>query len=165
MATKAREFAELEVDKLIEELNKAFADEWYAYYQYWIGSLLVKGPLRGLAAAELAEHASDELDHARKLADRIIQLGGQPVADPSDWKSRGRCGYKRPDDVSVPAIIQQAVEGEQCAMDHYNELLQMTHHKDALTYDLVLSILKDEAEHEEEFQSILDDLSEMHREL
>jgi len=37
MGTKGREIVGLDVDKLIELLNKALADEWLAYYQYWIG--------------------------------------------------------------------------------------------------------------------------------
>jgi bacterioferritin len=165
MGEKAREIVNLDVSELLSELNKAYADEWFAYYQYWIGSLLAKGPLRGMAAGELAEHAGDELDHARRLAERIIQLGGDPVKDPADWSSTGNCGYLVPEDVSVPALIEQAVQGEQCAIDHYNKLLDRTHHKDAVTYALLVSILEEELEHEEEFQSILDDLGEMQREM
>lgn len=165
MAQKAREIVGVELPKLLEELNKAYADEWLAYYQYWIGSILVKGPLRGLAASELTEHAGDELEHAHMLANRIIQLGGEPTKDPSVWTAVGTCGYNAPTDTAVEAIIKQAVDGEQCAIDHYNGLLEMTHHKDAVTYSLVVSILQDEIEHEEEFQSILDDLAEMREEI
>ncbi len=33
MGTKGREIVGLDVDKLIELLNKALADEWLAYYR------------------------------------------------------------------------------------------------------------------------------------
>ena len=28
----------MDVDQLVKLLNMAFADEWLAYYQYWLGS-------------------------------------------------------------------------------------------------------------------------------
>ena len=42
MGTKGKSIVKLDVDKLIEMLNKAYADEWLAYYQYWIGAKVVK---------------------------------------------------------------------------------------------------------------------------
>jgi len=54
----------LDLRKLIELLNTAFADEWLAYYQYWIGVKVVLGPMRGQLVAGLKEHAADELRHA-----------------------------------------------------------------------------------------------------
>jgi len=61
MGTKGREIVGLDVDKLIELLNKALADEWLAYYQYWIGAKVAKGPMRGQVVFELEEHAGDIL--------------------------------------------------------------------------------------------------------
>ena len=37
MGTKGRQIVEVDIEKLIEVLNRAFADEWLAYYQYWLG--------------------------------------------------------------------------------------------------------------------------------
>lgn len=34
-------------DKILELLNKALADEWYAHYQYWIGAKIIKRPDEG----------------------------------------------------------------------------------------------------------------------
>ena len=76
MGTRGRAIIDLEVEKVIELLNKAFADEWLAYYQYWIGAQVIKGYMKGSVIVELNEHAQDELRHAQMLSDRIIQLGG-----------------------------------------------------------------------------------------
>jgi hypothetical protein len=35
----------------------AFADEWLAYYQYWLGAKVVKGPMKEAVIAELLQHA------------------------------------------------------------------------------------------------------------
>jgi bacterioferritin len=85
MGTKGREIVGMDIDKLIELLNKALADEWLAYYQYWIGAKVVKGPMRGAVEAELMEHAGEELQHAEMLIERIIQLGGTPLLSPEEW--------------------------------------------------------------------------------
>ncbi|MFB0544757.1 MAG: ferritin-like domain-containing protein, partial [Asgard group archaeon] len=85
MGTKGREIVGLDVGKLIEELNKALSDEWLAYYQYWIGAKIIVGSMRVVVAAELLQHANDELRHAGMIADRIIQLGGTPILKPEEW--------------------------------------------------------------------------------
>ena len=46
MGKRGREIVGMDVNKLLDVLNKAFADEWLAYYQYWIGSKVTKGPMK-----------------------------------------------------------------------------------------------------------------------
>ncbi|MGC8844150.1 MAG: ferritin-like domain-containing protein, partial [bacterium] len=101
MGTKGRKIVGEGIEKIIEKLNKALADEWLAYYQYWVGAKVVKGVLRGAVSAELNEHASEELAHADKLAERIIQLGGTPLLSPEEWLKATNCGYTAPEDPSV----------------------------------------------------------------
>jgi len=161
MGTKGRAIVDMDVDELLKLLNKAFADEWLAYYQYWVGAQIVTGPMRQAAVAELTEHAADELRHAQMLADRIIQLGGTPITDPNNWNKMANCTYMNPSNPYVKAIIEQGVEGEQCAIDVYARLSETTRDNDPITYQMVLSILEDEVEHEEDFQALLEDLSEM----
>jgi len=161
MGIKGREIVGMDVDKLIELLNKAFADEWLAYYQYWVGAKVVKGPMKEAVIAELTEHAADELRHAELLTTRIIQLGGIPIIKPENWYKMSNCGYDAPDDPSVRAILEQNIKGEQCAIDAYNRLLEATRDKDAVTYNIVLQILQDEVEHEEDLQALLEDMDEM----
>lgn len=161
MGTKGREIIGMDVDELLVLLNKAFADEWLAYYQYWIGALIVKGPMKEAAIAELTEHAADELRHAQMLAGRIIQLGGTPITDPNDWNKAANCTYLNPSDPYIEEIIGQGIEGERCAIDVYTRLMKETEGKDPITYQIALSILQDEVEHEEDFQSLLEDLEQM----
>ncbi|MDZ7260618.1 MAG: ferritin-like domain-containing protein [candidate division KSB1 bacterium] len=161
MGTKAREIVGVDVKKLIESLNKAYADEWLAYYQYWVGAKIAKGPMRGAVAAELEEHAAEELKHAGMLTERIIQLGGTPILKPEDWYKMSNCGYDAPEDPSVKALLKQNIKGEQCAIEVYQKLLQSVKDKDPVTYNLVLEILEDEIEHEEDLQAIQEDIELM----
>lgn len=161
MGTKGKEIVDMDTNELIELLNKAFADEWLAYYQYWVGAKVVKGPMSGQVASELEEHAGEELEHAEMLTERIIQLGGLPILKPEDWYQMTNCGYETPEDPQASAILKQNIEGEQCAIDVYKELLETVKDKDPITYMMVLEILGDEVEHEEDLQTILENLKSM----
>ena len=161
MGTKGREIVGMDVGKLIELLSRAFADEWLAYYQYWVGAKVVKGPMKEAVIAELTQHAGDELRHAELLTGRIIQLGGTPILKPEDWYKMTNCGYDAPEDPSVRVILEQNIKGERCAIDGYNRLLETTRDKDPVTYNIALQILQDEIEHEEDLQALLEDIEEV----
>ena len=158
MGTKAREIVKVDVDELLEKLNKAYADEWLAYYQYWVGAQIVQGPARGAVAAELMEHAEEELGHAAMLVERMMQLGGEPLLKPEDWYKMTNCGYEAPEDPYVEVLLDQNIKGEQCAIGVYHELMAFTKGKDPVTYKLALEIMEDEIEHEEDLQAFADDL-------
>lgn len=161
MGTKGKEIVAMDTAELVRSLNRAFADEWLSYYQYWIGAKVVTGPMREAVASELEEHAVDELRHAAMLTERIIHLGGTPVLKPEDWSKATNCGYDSPEDPSTKAVLEQNIKGEQCAIDVYNRLLQTVKEKDPITYDIVLEIMKDEVEHEDDLQSLVEDLQGM----
>ena len=158
MGTRGREIVGKGLPEVLEILNEAYADEWLAYYQYWLGAKLVKGPTKEAVIAELVQHAADELRHADMVAMQIIQLGGTPVTTPEGWYKWTNCGYDAPEDPFVAKILEQNIKGEQCAISVYSALEEMTRDKDPLTYNMVLSILQDEVNHEEELQALLEDL-------
>ncbi|WP_319507067.1 ferritin-like domain-containing protein [uncultured Methanolobus sp.] len=163
MGTKGVEILDLDVNELIGLLNKALADEWLAYYQYWIGAKVIKGPMREATVAELLQHATDELRHADMVSNRIIQLGGTPVLSPMDWEKFSNCGYESPEDPFVKKILAQNIKGEQCAIQVYNSILGKVKDKDPVTYEMVLQILTDEIEHEDDLQAIMEDIELMQR--
>lgn len=69
---------------MIDQLNAALSEEWLAYYQYWVGALVVEGAMRADVQGEFEEHAEEERHHAQLIADRIIELEGVPVLDPKN---------------------------------------------------------------------------------
>jgi len=150
----------IEVKEVIKLLNKAYADEWLAYYQYYIEEKVVKGIMKDAAIAELQEHAADELRHADMVAQRILQLGGTPLLNPKKWFTHTNCGYEEPKDFDVLAILEDAIKGEQCAIKTYSEIIEITRNKDIVTYDIVSQILADEVEHEEDLVALQEDISE-----
>ncbi|NIM06255.1 MAG: ferritin [Armatimonadetes bacterium] len=159
MGTKGKEIVGVDVGNLIEMLNKALADEWLAYYQYWIGAKVIRGPIRGEAVTELEQHALDELRHAGMLVVRIIQLGGTPILKPEDWYKLTNCGYDAPVDPAVKRVLEQNVKGEQCAIGVYRAMIDAVKDKDDVTYNMALEILSNEVEHEEDLQALLEDIA------
>jgi len=161
MGTRGREIVGMDVNELLGLLNGALASEWLAYYQYWLGAKVIKGPMKDAVASELNLHATEELSHANLLADRIIQLGGDPVLSPMQWFELSPCAYEAPEDPYVMVLLQQNIEGEQCAISAYKNLMDVTKDKDMVTYNLALTILEQEVEHEEDLQSLQEDLELM----
>ncbi len=161
MGTRGREIVGMDVDHLLKLLNAAFASEWLAYYQYWLGAKLIKGPMKDAVAAELTLHATEELAHATLLAGRIIQLGGTPVLTPEGWAEESPCAYDAPADPYVAVLLDQNIAGEQCAISTYKALMDATKDKDMVTYNLALTILEQEIEHEEDLQGLREDLDLM----
>jgi bacterioferritin len=159
MGTKGKEIVGKDVKELVELFNKALADEWLAYYQYWVGALVVKGPMRPNVQAELKEHAEEELKHAGMLADRIIQLGGTPLLDPKEFSTKSNCGYDAPKDPNVMKILTQNIKGEQCAIETYNKILQrLKVTSDMISFNMIRKIMEDEVKHEQDLEDLKEDI-------
>ena len=140
------------VDEVIAELNKALADEWLAYMQYTFAASLTAAP--PLEAA-LKDVAKEELEHAEEITERIIQLGGKPIADPKQFAEKTNCGYEVPNE-DVKKVLKDAIKGEGCAIKVYERIAKMTKETDLITFELMLHIMKEEEEHEEKFENLLD---------
>ena len=159
MGTKGIEIVGMDVKELIEILNKALADEWLAYYQYWVGAKIVVGPMRPEVESELNEHTGEEFKHANMLADRIVQLGGNPILNPNEWSKKTNCGYEAPSDPNVKKILEQNIKGEQCAIKTYNKALEKVKlGNDPITFNMIRKIMEDEVKHEEDLQNLLEDI-------
>ena len=139
----------LDVESLISQLNAALAEEWLAYYQYWIGALVVEGAMRPNVQSEFEEHANEERKHAEMIAKRIIELEGVPVLDPQKWSELARC------------LLNDNVASERCAILRYQEIADFTNGKDFTTCDMAKKILAEEEEHEQDLQDYLTDIARM----
>ncbi|MDO8453440.1 MAG: ferritin-like domain-containing protein [Sulfurimonas sp.] len=150
----------VEISEIIRLLNRAYADEWLAYYQYFIEAKVVKGIMKDAVISELTLHAADELRHATMVADRIVQLGGIPLLNPQEWFKHTNCGYEEPSEFDVVKILEDSIKGEQCAISTYASISDIVKDKDIITYNMVSQILADEVEHEEDLQALHNDISE-----
>lgn len=165
MGKQAIEISSVDVAKLLKMLNEALSEEWLAYYQYWIGARLMEGPMRSEVEPELLLHADQELGHAVLVVNRIIQLGGTPVINPSQWTKLARCSYDEPSDPYIEAILEQNLKGERCAIQRYKEIADFTAGKDHSTHQMAVTILNEEIEHENDIEDWITDITRMKEEL
>lgn len=149
----------LDVDSLLKQLNAALAEEWLAAYQYWVGAFVAVGPMRYNVIKEFNEHANQELDHAKMVANRIIELEGTPVLDPKQWFDIARCKYDAPSNFDTIKLLNQNVIAERCAIVRYEEIAQFTNGIDFTTCDMAKKIMAQEEEHEQDLQDFLNDIA------
>lgn len=148
----------IDLPELLSQLNAALSEEWLAFYQYWIGTLVVEGAMRSDVQREFEEHAMEEFRHARLLADRIIQLEGTPVLDPVQWSTLARCKYSVPLNTDVMNLLKQNVAAERCAIVRYEEIASFCNNVDYTTCDIAKRIMAEEEEHEQDLQDLLRDV-------
>ncbi len=161
MGKKGIEILGVDTQKLIQMLNEALAEEWLAYYQYWVGAQLMEGPMRSEIEPELLIHASQEFNHANLVINRIIQLGGTPVLNPDQWTKLAQCAYEEPSDPYVEIILEQNLRGERCAINRYKTIADFTNGKDHSTHQIATQILNEELEHEQDIEDWITDLERL----
>jgi bacterioferritin len=158
MGKQGTKIVGIDVKDLIKDLNKAYADEWLAHYSYWYMARIVTGIGYEDMSEFLEKVAKDEEEHAGELADRIIELGGLPIAHPMELEKNANYPYPKPPagTSDYNKIIKLVTEAEAGAIDVYNKLAAKTMGKDHVTYQLICHILTEEVNHEEMFEDLLE---------
>ncbi|MFA6079417.1 MAG: ferritin-like domain-containing protein [Candidatus Omnitrophota bacterium] len=156
MGKKAREIVGVDIKDLIKDLNRAYCDEWLAYYAWWYMAMVVDGPGYEDMAEFLNKIAKDELEHATEVAERIVELGGLPTNRIGDLEKGANAPYpgvmKKLSDYDE--IIKLVTTAEAGAIDVYNKIAKKTFGKDHDTYQLVCHIMGEEIGHEEMFENL-----------
>lgn len=144
---------------IIEKLNCAVAEEFYASYFYSIAGTFFQGKMVDKFRNEFIDIAADEYtDHALKLMNRLRQLGYSQfdfninnIIRLMEKNNHFQVEPLNPNDMRFEclgvALIDRAIKLEKDSIETYNNLLELTSLNDPVTNDLVLEILKDETEH------------------
>ncbi len=74
-------------EKMVELLNEDLSREYQAIIAYTVYSQVMKGAAYTDIARELEKHASEELDHAIKIAKQVDYFGGMPSVTPKPVKT------------------------------------------------------------------------------
>ena len=107
-------------------------------------------------AQEFLEHAADEQDHADRLAERIVQLGGEPDLDPARLSARSHTEYDASPDLIE--MIKEDLVAERIAIASYTEIAQWIGDGDPTTRRMFEDLLADEEEHADDLKSLLERL-------
>ena len=146
------------VETVLALLNDALATETVCVLRYrrhyfmatGISSLSIKG--------EFLQHAIEEQAHADKLAERIVQLGGEPNLSPDWLLNRSHSEYV--EGASLAEMITEDLIAERIAIDSYRELITYVGTDDPTTRTLLEWILAQEEEHAEDLASLLKELGQ-----
>ena len=160
MGKKSREIVEaggVNLQELIKDLDRAYCDEWLAFYAWNYMAIAVEGAGYEDMGEFLGKIAKDELEHATELAERIIELGGLPTNTMGAVEKGGNAPYpgvmKNLSDYNE--IIKIVTTAEAGAIDVYDKIAKKTFGKDHDTYQLACHIMGEEIGHEEMFENLI----------
>lgn len=140
--------------KVVELLNEALATEIVCTLRYRHDYYMAQGLKAKVAAAEFQQHADQELEHAGRLAERIVQLGGEPDFDPQNVTAKSHAEYRL--GKSLQEMIRENLVAERIAIDSYRAMARYVGEDDPTTRRLLESILEVEEEHADDLADLLD---------
>ncbi|MHA1991401.1 MAG: ferritin-like domain-containing protein [Candidatus Hodarchaeales archaeon] len=157
MSKKSVDLVSSDKGVIIEELNKAYADEWIAYFQYLSLATIATGRGSFQFADAIKHIAKEELEHAEEVAGRILDLGGAPITDWDEINKKANCPYpsKLPGEKDLEGMARLILDDERCAIGVYDKLMSLTKEKDFITYNLMMHILEEEVQHENKMLQFL----------
>ena len=143
-------------EEIIRLLNASLATELVCVLRYKRHYFMASGIKAAVAAQEFLEHATQEAEHADKLAERLVQLGGEPEFNPDLLSKNSHAQYVAGKDLKE--MVYEDLVAERIAVDSYREIIQYIGDKDPTTRRLFEEILAQEEEHADDMADILESL-------
>lgn len=134
-------------------LNDALATEIVCVLRYRRHHFMARGIHAKSTADEFLIHANEEMGHADLLAERIVQLGGEPDFAPDTLVKRSHAEYAAGS--SLADMIREDLVAERIAIDSYREFIAYLADKDPTTSQLLKGILAVEEDHATELSDLL----------
>ena len=140
-------------EDIIKLLNDSLATELVCVLRYKRHHFTAEGLASPKIAEEFLVHANAEAGHGDRLAQRIVQLGGEPDFSPDSLSGRSHAAYD--DSTDLTAMIKANLIAERVAIEAYSQIIAMIGDKDSTTRRLLEDILADEQEHADELKDWL----------
>ena len=140
-------------ETVLRLLNEALATELVCVLRYKRHYYMAQGPHGEAAQSEFLEHATNEQEHADRIAARIVQLGGEPNFSPEGLTSRSHAEYVEGE--TLTDMIQEDLIAERIAIESYREMILYIGDKDSTTRNMLEEILAVEEEHADDLLSLL----------
>lgn len=142
-----------ERDTVIKLLNDALATELVCVLRYRRHYFMAKGPNSKSVADEFLAHSNEEQGHADQIAERIVQLGGEPDFAPDGLTSRSHAEYV--EGKTLTDMIREDLVAERVAIDSYREIVKFLGDRDPTSRRLMEDILAVEEEHADDMADLL----------
>ena len=141
---------------VIKVLNEALATEIVCVLRYRRHYFMASGINADSVAAEFLQHSNDEQGHADQIAQRIVQLGGEPNFSPEGLLTRSHAEYVEGE--TLTDMIKEDLVAERIAIDSYRDIIQYLGNDDPTSRRMMETILAVEEEHADDLVSLLGEI-------
>ena len=143
-------------ETVVKLLNEALATEIVCVLRYKRHYFMASGIHAEGVAGEFLEHANDEQGHADQIAQRIVQLKGEPNFNPEGLLMRSHAEYV--EGATLNDMIQEDLVAERIAIDSYREMINYFGNDDPTSRRMLEGILAVEEEHADDLVNLLDQM-------
>ena len=140
---------------VLKLLNDALATEIVCVLRYRRHYFMARGIHSQGVAEEFLAHSNEEQGHADQIAERIVQLGGEPNFSPEGLVLRSHAEYV--EGTTLSDMIKEDLVAERIAIDSYREMVVYLGNDDPTTRRMLEGILAMEEEHADDLVSLLDE--------
>jgi bacterioferritin len=144
---------QLDREQAIGILNEALATEIVCVLRYQFHYFMATGIHSAAVAEEFRQHATEEQEHANRIAERIKQLGGKPEMNPALVAQTSHTQYV--EGTSLADMIREDLVAERIAIDTYREIVTYFGDQDPTSRTMMEEILAKEEEHADELADLL----------
>jgi bacterioferritin len=137
-------------------LNKVLASEIVCVLRYQRHYYMAQGIHADPVKAEFREHWQSEQGHVDAIANRIVQLNGEPDFNPDGLLTRAASEYTATGE-SLVEMIKEDLVAERVVIMWYGEIVRFFGESDPTTRRVMEQLLADEEEHAEDLASLLAD--------
>ena len=141
-------------ETVVKLLNEALATEIVCVLRYKRHYFMASGINAESVATEFLQHANEEQGHADLIAQRIVQLGGEPNFNPDGLTTRSHAEYVEGD--TLIDMIKEDLVAERIAIDSYREMINYVNTDDPTTRRMLEGILAMEEEHADDLNNLLE---------
>src|SRR5437588_5959061 len=146
-----------DLKRVIDVLNEVLATELVCVLRYKRHYYTAQGINSAPVAAEFLQHANEEQQHADMVAERIVQLGGEPDFSPQGLATRSHSEYDASTDLLQ--MVREDLVAERVAVGSYQEIVRWLGNDDPTPRRVIEEILAVEEEHAEDLLSILQQMN------
>ena len=141
-------------EMVLKLLNDSLATELVCVLRYRRHHFMASGIHSQSVAQEFLDHSNEELGHADEIAERIVQLGGEPDFAPAGLVGRSHAEYVEGD--SLASMIKEDLVAERIAIDSYRDIIKFLSDQDPTTRRMMEGILAVEEEHADDLADLLE---------
>lgn len=140
-------------ESVVKLLNDALATEIVCVLRYRRHYFMARGIDSQSVATEFLAHSNEEQGHADQIAERIVQLGGEPDFSPGSLAGRSHAEYVAGN--SLVDMIREDLVAERIAIDSYRDAIRYLGGDDPTTRRMLEGILAVEEEHADDLADLL----------